>query len=742
MKSNIEIYIDNLNLNEINIKLIESYIHYIKFINNKINIYIINPEIKEISINDKFLVINENITIIDIYDNLFTKICEKIDFNKDISIILFTKINNILLNNDKICDNFNILMNNSNFYYFNFNSDKNNILSNSKNIYDLILIDENINTLFDIDIENIHKSNNSFKVIRNKNDKNINENTNNFNIEIINYINIIVKTIKHNFYILLDDFRELSLNENINKDNKDNNDNINNFDKIFNYNDIIKIYDKIKFLENNYNNELLNILLLELKKNIIKKINTKTNNDIINYGIKSILNISNLSKIKHQNKIINNIFNNINKYNDINNLYEINDKVKKYILDNEMNFDNNFNISKEFFQSFYSMSDWISELESGSCMGLFFNINSFDYTVAGFTSTSITINITYSYLSIKDYFDNLIEKMNSETSNFGNLNKKIIFNNDGIGKGNSIFPIYINYAHWIQTKKFIPYIYATFLSHNPFAIDDKHKSFPFVFLMRYFDIINDNINIISIKTLFIIFRTCYQLSKDFKYISTVKYIIDKFLKNNEILYDIEAILGELISSLIFFDNNKTNLLIKKILEQIFLSLYKNDPSLIHSKLKFLDNPIQFLKDKIDTTLNNKSHKYIFNFLKYSIIINNFILNNFTNNYNFLNYLENNFSIINDSYSYIFINLLNNFNNSYNLYTYSDLLNFINSYDYFYNILSQIIINKIFYNKPSFNIDINYHNLINNIISDNPYLQIKIEIQKILTKIINSHSLYS
>jgi hypothetical protein len=250
---------------------------------------------------------------------------------------------------------------------------------------------------------------------------------------------------------------------------------------------------------------------------------------------------------------------------------------------NKNNFDDEYDSddeelieSKDFYSSFFSLTNWFDECISNGSMGLLVNINASVLGKIGIDYGVTFGDISNNFLPIEDYLCTLLEsyKDNNFIQN-GDLNNKNVINT-GTGGYNCIVPLYINKDHWKTTQKYIPFVLGIAMSHNPLGYHINYHRMLFSFLLHFTKemVYNEKYqNIKSMKIYMSYLRTCMEICIDkgynrgiykllqcmekdptkrvTKFIDGYKYILGQILcirgkKNKGLLNIVEYMLEEII----------------------------------------------------------------------------------------------------------------------------------------------------------------------------------------------------
>jgi hypothetical protein len=400
----------------------------------------------------------------------------------------------------------------------------------------------------------------------------------------------------------------------------------------------------------------------------------KTEEDDIIY--KHTYNNISLKNSKFNIKLKKRIHDNILKYN--NKEEEIfskinNDKLDNFIKlieDTENIENNNLSISKEFYYSALTMSNWIDELSFNNSMGLLFKIKTNDYVKAGFDACPKITGYTNIFMPVKDYFSDIIKFF--EKNKINDINDQSIFTGRVIGEANALLPLYINKYHWMYSKKHLPYILGFIMTNNPHGFIEKYYDYVFYILsdMIYYIYSFKHSKNIEEKTfspqtenfikIFISYlRTCSEISYERKYSAGIKKYVTKYYESNDmkIHKKYKIILGQIIASGCYIEKNNlidiTNYIFESCIYKNYEKYYKNGDFLnylynIISDEEFNDEMELFLNKYIDLITNDCKTLSAFESI-YDILQE--IYKEIGGFKKFINKLDNNYGIFDDNNIY-------------------------------------------------------------------------------------------
>jgi hypothetical protein len=330
-----------------------------------------------------------------------------------------------------------------------------------------------------------------------------------------------------------------------------------------------------------YDNEMIqklswiNYSMKQITENLVKKIKMNNVKDDLSIIMNKLL-IKLDERIegsKLRDKFNNRILKNYKEYDtqSIINMKEITEFIEEH---DEMEDNNEFNMSCEIFNSIITLSSWYDEIKENSILGLLIKLETNnDVKIGILNAKPIIEEITTNYIPIKDYFNTIITHFDKEETN--NINGKDIIYGDGIGLANAFIPIYIHKVHWAIAKQYIPYVFGMILTHNPLGYTENHLNFMFYILIDMTKRIYNSNNMIStrwIKSYISILRTCSQITYERKY--NIKKLINSYLlnqnkRNEPRLFGNDIILGQILSSSCIIGKNITNDKILKLCEYIY-----------------------------------------------------------------------------------------------------------------------------------------------------------------------------
>jgi hypothetical protein len=301
-------------------------------------------------------------------------------------------------------------------------------------------------------------------------------------------------------------------------------------------------------------------------------------------------------------------------------------EIHDMLVDNRSN--EKFNQSIDFFNSLITLSDWYEDLKDGSCFGILVELKTNNLAKIGLMY-DIKITSTTTFLSVDDYLSSFIQifKINKNNKNDGNLNNISLINQNIIGRGNFIIPLYINKHHWKLSKIFMEPMLGMALTHNPFSFTNNHENIMFHAL---FNMLNDlltenniNINNKTIITTFSFLRTCAQVCFDKKYQRGLIKYINKFIINRSCKkYSDELlvkIFGQSLSTGTFMEQSQFGHFVKScIMDFINNSMINNNISkkYINTICNYNDNELNEELVEISSSITSNYENELYDILMY------------------------------------------------------------------------------------------------------------------------------
>lgn len=284
--------------------------------------------------------------------------------------------------------------------------------------------------------------------------------------------------------------------------------------------------------------------------------------------------------------------------------------------------------SRELFISPISLSDWVDEVESGSCIGLLVNIKTKPKVKEGYCK-HYAFSITTTFMPIEDYIDSVeIHFKNRYMLKYGDLNKESVFKDKTIGTGNVVIPLYINKQHWLIAKKYMMLMLGIGFCHNPLLATQSHLKLLFslfVNSLQNYTSINTTVSNRSVDCLFAFFRTCTEVAFENGYSKGIRKYVQLFLTDPKrrvfkSKYDYDIIIGQSLTSGFTLEDDVIKTVIKHFLEEV---VRKCD--ILHKyTLKQLDEcpdtVVNDVEKKIKVHLTVFKSYYLFNKLLRDIII--------------------------------------------------------------------------------------------------------------------------
>jgi len=330
----------------------------------------------------------------------------------------------------------------------------------------------------------------------------------------------------------------------------------------------------------------------------------------------------------------------------LNKIFEIdlllkNDRFKNFYDNHDNSDEYYFSESRDFICSVVTLSDWYDELKDGNSMGLVVKVNTNELLKMGIMIDLRIDSVTTTFMPVTDYLSSTIkyfEKDKWDTDNdFGNLNNAKIVNDEILGEGNIVIPIYINKYHWTVSKILLKPILGLALAHNPFGYIKSYDSLIFKIFseMLRMTFVNKNFKIHDkwARTLVIFSRTCAQLCFDHKYQRGLNkyisnFINDPILRINKLAINFKNIISQTVSTGYKFNNEELNKIIRYYLEEVVTNFLKNkkyDKNYINFLLtsgidvsKELESCITFIEKDIQNEL-----QMAIAFLKSNYVFNQF-----------------------------------------------------------------------------------------------------------------------
>lgn len=222
------------------------------------------------------------------------------------------------------------------------------------------------------------------------------------------------------------------------------------------------------------------------------------------------------------------------------------------ILLNESNSER-LNISREFFSSMLTLTDWYEEIKSGNSTGILISIESNDLTKIGANGAKPNINnITMTFLPVRDYIEAALESFKKyEENDINNIN---IVTGDVIGTGNAIIPLYICSEHWEIARQQLKYILGIILVNSPFSFIDSHLNFLFYMLAEMTrQTFKINTSDKWFQTYFAVYRTCAQVAYEKGYHKGIKKLIKNYIDEKDRIlntrpFDNDVLFGQILST--------------------------------------------------------------------------------------------------------------------------------------------------------------------------------------------------
>lgn len=340
----------------------------------------------------------------------------------------------------------------------------------------------------------------------------------------------------------------------------------NDYDKYSSYDKLI--LERFKFKTENYLKLKIKNSNLDNISKILKVVLYLENKNVKNKIFKLI--VESLEEFKFENSLFPELLEMISledisdiHFNNLLKLIEIEKKSKNLLID--LKFDDVNIKSIELYSSVITRTNWIEELNNGNIMGLLINVNPKNINKNGYNLDYVPISeITHTIIG----FDQILEayKINNSKDSYEN-----ILSGYGIGKGNCILLLYINYYHWNFVKLYLNFSLGIIFNRNPLFYHNNHKNIYKNVLINMINLTFSNENFKSDKwlnLLFSVLRTNYELFSQ-NYNSLNKFIVDKKFR-------ITCSLNNIILDYLFSkDEEVIKIIFEELIRRTFKSLYKN-----------------------------------------------------------------------------------------------------------------------------------------------------------------------
>ena len=382
------------------------------------------------------------------------------------------------------------------------------------------------------------------------------------------------------------------------------------------------------------------------------------------------------------------------------------DNCKKLAIDDKLD------LSREFFSSMITLSDWFDELNTGNTMGIIIGLrpsNDLAKICANGAKPKID-NITTTLLPIRDYLQSAIEIFNKDEDK--NLNKNNVqylnvIQDNVIGNANAVIPIYICADHWKISKKHMGYILGIILANNPFAYSDHYLNFLFYMLAEMtrqsFKVHANNrwTNIyLSIQ------RTCAQIAFEKGYHKGIVKLITNFVNDdNRILtsrpFDNDVLFGQILSTGCQIENHLLIKLCDRIFENIFwrniIKYYSQENLTIINAMETNADKINEIKSIVKFIDKNISHGIEIILYNYRmILLMKELFNNIKGFKKFLDCLDDNYGMANDN----ILQFINSRIKKYDKATSQDLyMTFGKSTEYYWDRMANFTFRALKYPTP-------------------------------------------
>jgi hypothetical protein len=192
-----------------------------------------------------------------------------------------------------------------------------------------------------------------------------------------------------------------------------------------------------------------------------------------------------------------------------------------------------------------SLSNWVEEIDDGSCLGLLLNVvpygskNCDGALFHSYVKASCTLLPAKFYLGAMLHYDNF-HKL---------LSKRVILKARAIGEGNFVLPLYITKKHWKCSRAWIEPLLGMILTSHPAGFIKRHLQFIYLIVLNLCgDVIGDFSEKLATNFLSV-WRVGVEISNEFKFTRGFKKYVEKvvfdqqnYAPNKE--YDIFRILGQ------------------------------------------------------------------------------------------------------------------------------------------------------------------------------------------------------
>jgi hypothetical protein len=345
---------------------------------------------------------------------------------------------------------------------------------------------------------------------------------------------------------------------------------------------------------------------------------------------------------------------NLKKNSEIECFNEKLEKTFNKVIKTIQNIDNNeTEKSTLFYNSQYSLSDWRDEIEEKGCLGVLLNIFVPNFSRNGKSLNMIEIkNITLCLISVSDFINIICSESN--TSYTYDINISSILNDNILGSGNIVLPLYINKYHWEICKEYIPIILSLLVTNNVSLYCSNMYNIYYSVLFEYTKNIFSNKNVNWSHNWIMmwigIFRTCFQISSEKRYHKGFTTYINN-LDISKLNGKYGILLGQMLSigyiDIDFinniFNNHVLNLITSYINEnaeykKIFIEMLKDDDKQIQKELILIYNYL-----KINEIIDN----YISIIFGIKLII--FIRNLDRGLLNFIKAIDKHYGVVSDEY---------------------------------------------------------------------------------------------
>lgn len=339
------------------------------------------------------------------------------------------------------------------------------------------------------------------------------------------------------------------------------------------------------------------------------------------------------------------------------------DEYKNLISNN----DNMIELSKGFYTSPISCTNWIDEMEYDNGTGLFIEIKTSIQNVIGINTKDCIKNVTTTFFSLANYIE--------EALKHNKIHKSIITEGNAIGKGNGVIPLYINKYHWKIANEYKKIILGIMFTNNPLGYTQNYDYVFFEVLTKLTcDIISKNIVNDKICGCFIAcIRTCAQVGYEMKISYSIrKHIntcIKDYLKNSDNTNS--TIMGECIGLGYILDKNQMQEYITSIIDKSIRYFLKNNSynrDFYEIIINDNDNNYYNITEIANLMKTMKESQYFSDISSqlYSFVLANNIMNKIYGEFRgfnqFIKYIDNNYGILDVKMMNFFIQTIKSYQN--------------------------------------------------------------------------------